>query len=86
VSFSLSEGVSLESMTRIMAGQATEPDPAPEAAVEPVEVAADVEAVEDVKPVKRRRARHPAGTEGEKPGTFVANDPTTEVNEAWVEG
>jgi hypothetical protein len=53
-----------------------------EAAVEPVEA---TEAVEPAKPVKRRRARHPAGAEPEKPGTFVADDPATEVNEAWVE-
>jgi hypothetical protein len=61
------------------------PDAAPEAAVEPVEVVAEVEAVEPAKPVKRRRARHPAGAEPERPGTFIGNDPATEVNEAWVE-
>jgi len=33
----------------------------------------------------RRRARHPAKAEEAKPGTFIGNDPTTEVNEAWVE-
>jgi len=34
----------------------------------------------------RRRARHPAGAEDDKPGTFIGNDPATPENEAWVEG
>ena len=34
----------------------------------------------------RTRARHPAGTEEAKPGTFVADDPATPENEAWGEG
>ena len=37
---------------------------------------------EDVKPVRVRRARYPAGHE--KAGQFVPNDPATEINEAWV--
>jgi hypothetical protein len=46
------------------------------------------EAAPEVKPAPkgRRRAHHPAGAEEAKPGTYVANDPTTEENEAWVEG
>jgi hypothetical protein len=45
------------------------------------------EAAPEVKPAPkgRRRAHHPAGAEEAKPGTYVANDPATEVNEAWVE-
>jgi hypothetical protein len=39
-------------------------------------------ALEDLKPVRVRRARYPAGHE--KAGQFVPNDPATEVNEAWV--
>jgi len=31
----------------------------------------------------RTRARHPAGTEEAKPGTFVADDPATPEDEAW---
>jgi hypothetical protein len=33
----------------------------------------------------RTRARHPAGAEEAKPGSFVGDDPETPEDEAWVE-
>jgi len=48
-------------------------------------VAAAASAAHPAAAVKRKRARHPAGAVEQKPGTFVADDPATEQDEAWVE-
>jgi hypothetical protein len=47
--------------------------------------AADAPAKPTAGSTTRRRARHPAKAEEARPGTFIGNDPATEVNEAWVE-
>ena len=43
------------------------------------------DAAVDAAAAKRKRARHPAGAEDSKPGTFVADDPATDQDEAWTE-
>ena len=102
-SFGFGPGVSRRATIRIFTGEAVKAEPVKAAAAEaaPVEpVAFSKAAVEDAAtdlplavskpakaPAKRRRARHPAGSEEAKPGTFVADDPATpDVNEAYEEG
>jgi hypothetical protein len=100
-SFGFGPGVSRQATIRIFTGKSVEAEPveatAAEAApIEPVTFSKAV--IEEVAtelpmavskpakaPARRRRARHPAGSDEAKPGSFIGNDPATPENEAWIE-